>query len=99
VDHSKLLKEIGIEVRATITGDASYESIIKAPGAALNIVQCAGSMTYLANRMEQEMGIPFTKSVFSAWRHSASLIVLPKPVGHPRTSRAPERLPNARNKD
>ena len=78
------MKEIGIEVRATITGDASYKSIIKAPGAALNIVQCAGSMTYLANRMEQEMGIPFIKiSFFGVEDTSASLIRIAEAVGTP----------------
>jgi nitrogenase molybdenum-cofactor synthesis protein NifE len=58
------LKEIGIEVVSTFTGDASYENLIKAPEASLNIVQCAGSSTYLANLMEEEMGIPFIKVSF-----------------------------------
>lgn len=40
------LKQIGIEVIAGLTGDSDYESLIKAPGAALNVVQCAGSSTY-----------------------------------------------------
>ncbi len=78
------MEEIGIEVRATITGDASYERIIKAPGAALNIVQCAGSMTYLANRMEQEMGIPFIKiSFFGVEDTSSSLIRIAEAIGTP----------------
>jgi nitrogenase molybdenum-cofactor synthesis protein NifE len=58
------LKELGIEVVSTFTGDASYENLIKAPEASLNIVQCAGSSTYLANLMEEEMGIPFIKVSF-----------------------------------
>ena len=84
------MKEIGIEVRATITGDASYESIIKAPRAALNIVQCAGSMTYLANRMEREMGIPFIKiSFFGVEDTSSSLIRIAQAVGtHENVARA-----------
>ncbi|HWQ74580.1 MAG TPA: nitrogenase iron-molybdenum cofactor biosynthesis protein NifE [Syntrophomonas sp.] len=82
------LHEIGIEVVSTITGDASYESIIKAPGAALNIVQCAGSMTYLANRMEEEMGIPFIKvSFFGVEDTSASLIRVAEAVGAPENVR------------
>ncbi len=78
------LQEIGIEVVSTITGDASYDSITKAPGAALNIVQCAGSMTYLANRMEQEMGIPFIKvSFFGVEDTSSSLIRVAEAAGTP----------------
>lgn len=58
------LKQIGVNVVSRITGDASFDNIIKAPTAKLNIVQCAGSMTYLARRMEDEMGIPFVKVSF-----------------------------------
>lgn len=58
------LRRMGIPVIASITGDAKYENIIKAPGAELNIVQCAGSSTYLAKCMEEEMGIPYIKVSF-----------------------------------
>lgn len=58
------LKEIGIPVISTITGDANFETLINAPMAALNVVQCAGSSTYLAKMMEEEMGIPFIKVSF-----------------------------------
>jgi nitrogenase molybdenum-cofactor synthesis protein NifE len=76
------LNEIGIDVAATITGDASYESLKKAPNAALNIVQCAGSMTYLAKRMEEEMGIPFIKvSFFGVEDTSASLLRVAEAMG------------------
>ncbi len=76
------LNEIGIDVKATVTGDASYETLKTAPTAALNIVQCAGSMTYLAKRMEEEMGIPFIKvSFFGVEDTSASLIRVAEAVG------------------
>lgn len=58
------LNEIGISVVSTITGDSDYDTLLKAPSAELNIVQCAGSSTYLANRMEEEMGIPYIKISF-----------------------------------
>jgi nitrogenase molybdenum-cofactor synthesis protein NifE len=58
------LSKLGIPVIATITGDSTYETLLQAPSAELNIVQCAGSSTYLANRMEEEMGIPFIKISF-----------------------------------
>lgn len=57
-------KKIGIEVVSTFTGDASYEKLLKAPSAALNIVQCAGSSMYMAKMMEEEFNIPFMKVSF-----------------------------------
>jgi len=58
------LEEMGIEVVSKITGDASCGELLHAGEASLNIVQCAGSMTYLAKRMEEEMGIPYIKVSF-----------------------------------
>ncbi|KAF5079545.1 Nitrogenase molybdenum-iron protein alpha chain [bioreactor metagenome] len=58
------LREMGIPIVATLTGDAAYETLIKAPAAQLNIVQCAGSMMYLAHRMEDEMGVPWMRASF-----------------------------------
>ncbi|MDF2985135.1 MAG: nitrogenase molybdenum-iron cofactor biosynthesis protein NifE [Eubacterium sp.] len=76
------LREIGIPVVSTITGDASHDTLIKAPSAQLNIVQCAGSMTYLAKKMEQEMGIPFVKiSFFGVEDTSQSLIRIAEALG------------------
>ncbi len=51
------LQRIGIELNVTFTGDSSYESLRHAPEAWLNIVQCAGSMHYLAKEMEELYGI------------------------------------------
>lgn len=58
------LKKIGIPVISSITGDSNYETLIQAPAAQLNVVQCAGSSTYLAARMEEELGIPYIKVSF-----------------------------------
>jgi nitrogenase molybdenum-cofactor synthesis protein NifE len=58
------LKQMGVNVISTLTGDASYDTLIQAPAAELNVVQCAGSSTYLANRMEEELGIPYLKVSF-----------------------------------
>ncbi len=58
------LKKIGIDVVAKITGDSSYEELLKAPTAELNVVQCAGSMTYLAKQMQEKYNIPFIKISF-----------------------------------
>lgn len=68
-------EKLGIKVMATITGDSNFESLKKAPGACLNVVQCAGSSTFLANQMEEEFGIPFIKvSFFGTEDTSSSLI-------------------------
>ncbi len=58
------LRRIGINVVARITGDSTCEEIKKAPTASLNIVQCAGSMHYLANQMEEKFGIPYINVSF-----------------------------------
>jgi nitrogenase molybdenum-cofactor synthesis protein NifE len=52
------LRKIGIEVISRITGDSTCEQLMEAPGATLNIVECAGSMAYLSRRMEEKFGIP-----------------------------------------
>lgn len=57
-------KKLGIEVNAKITGDSTFEEIKNARRAELNVVQCAGSMTYLAKHMEEEYGIPFINVSF-----------------------------------
>lgn len=57
-------KKMGIEVITGFTGDASYDDIVRSPQASLNVVQCAGSSTYLAQRMEEEFGIPYIKVSF-----------------------------------
>ncbi len=58
------LKTMGIPVISTLTGDSCYDTLIEAPAAELNVVQCAGSSIYLANLMEEEFGIPFIKISF-----------------------------------
>lgn len=77
------MKKIGIPVVSTFTGDCSYESMKRAPRAALNVVQCAGSSTYLANRMEEEMGIPYIKvSFFGIEDTTSSLIRIAEAMGN-----------------
>ncbi len=58
------LKKIGVGILTKITGDSRCEDIMHSPAASLNIVQCAGSMTYLAKAMEERFGIPYTKVSF-----------------------------------
>lgn len=77
------MKEIGISVVSAFTGDSNYESMKNAPSASLNVVQCAGSSTYLANRLEEDMGIPFIKvSFFGIEDTTNSLIRIAEALGN-----------------
>ncbi|HOW14635.1 nitrogenase component 1, partial [Methanosarcina sp.] len=54
-----LFEQMGIEVIVSMTGDSTAKSISRAAEADLNLVQCSGSMTYLAKWMQKEYGIPY----------------------------------------
>lgn len=54
-------KKMGIEVVSVMTGDGRIEDIRKAHRASLNVVQCSGSMIYLAKMMKEKYGIPFIR--------------------------------------
>ena len=69
------LNKIGIDVISTFTGDSSFDTLIKGPSAQLNIVQCAGSSAYLANQMQEEMGIPFIKVSFFGIEDTTSSLI------------------------
>ncbi len=60
----KYYERMGIKVVSTITGDGRVEDIMKAHGASLNIVQCSGSMTWLAKKMESTYGIPYIRASY-----------------------------------
>ena len=52
-------QRIGVEVVATLTGDGRVFDIQRAHTARLNVVQCSGSMKYLAKIMQERYQIPF----------------------------------------
>ena len=54
-------ERMGIQVVACITGDGRVDDIRRAHGAALNLVQCSGSMTHLAKSMKERWGTPFLR--------------------------------------
>lgn len=72
---SQYFKKIGINIVSKFTGDSRFEEIVKAPRASLNIVQCAGSMTYLAKEMEKTYGIPYVKVSFFGIEDTAASIM------------------------
>lgn len=53
--------KMGVNVVATITGDGRVDDIGRSHGAALNVVQCSGSMMHLARLMKEKYQIPFIK--------------------------------------
>lgn len=58
------LKKMGIEVNTVFTGDSTSATIKNAARASLNIVQCAGSMNYLAGKLQELYGIPYRQVSF-----------------------------------
>ena len=52
---------MGVEVVATMTGDGRIDDVRRAHGARLNLVQCSGSMVYLAKIMQDRYSIPFKR--------------------------------------
>lgn len=76
----KYYEQMGVKVIATLTGDGRIDDIRRAHTAALNVVQCSGSMTWLAKEMEAKYGIPYirvsyfgiedmSKSLYDVARH------------------------------
>lgn len=54
-------RRMGIEVVASMTGDGRVNDIARSHGARLNVVQCSGSMLYLAKAMEEKFGTPYMR--------------------------------------
>ncbi len=52
-------KKMGVKIMSTITGDGRVDDIRQSHKAALNIVQCSGSMSNLAKQMEEKYQIPY----------------------------------------
>jgi nitrogenase molybdenum-cofactor synthesis protein NifE len=85
-------KRMGVEVVSCITGDGRIDDIRRAHGAALNVVQCSGSMTYLAKTMKEKYGTPFirvsyfgvedmSKSLYDVARHFKDKAMLTRTQG------------------
>ncbi len=54
-------QKMGIEVVSVMTGDGRVDDIRRSHGASLNVVQCSGSMTHLAEKMKEVFGIPYIR--------------------------------------
>jgi nitrogenase molybdenum-cofactor synthesis protein NifE len=54
-------ERMGLEVVSVFTGDGRVDRIKRSHGASLNVVQCSGSMMYLAEIMKKRYGIPYIR--------------------------------------
>jgi len=59
-----LLHKCGIKIVATLSGNVSYDDIIKCHQAQLNVIMCHRSINYMAEMMEKKYGIPWIKVNF-----------------------------------
>ena len=67
-------KKMGIEVGAVLTGDGRVDDVRSAWKADLNIVQCSGSLKYLAKDMKEHFGIPFKQVSFFGFEDTADAL-------------------------
>ncbi len=58
---SDYYRKMGVDIISCLTGDGRVDEIRKAHKAALNVVQCSGSMMHLAKEMKGKYNIPFMK--------------------------------------
>jgi nitrogenase molybdenum-iron protein alpha chain len=69
-----LLEEIGLNVKATWTGDGEMEKIAATHQVKLNIIHCYRSMNYMCKVMEEKYGIPWLElNFFGPTKIAASL--------------------------
>ncbi|MDS1029299.1 nitrogenase molybdenum-iron protein alpha chain [Bacillota bacterium LX-D] len=61
---SRVLKKIGYNIVAVMTGNSSYERLKNAHTAQLNLVQCHRSINYIAEMIEVKYGTPWLKVNF-----------------------------------
>jgi nitrogenase molybdenum-cofactor synthesis protein NifE len=57
----KYYEQMGVKVVSVMTGDGRVDDIRKSHGAKLNVVQCSGAMTYLAESMQEKYNIPYIR--------------------------------------
>ena len=57
----KYYEDVGVKVVSVVTGDGRVDEVMQAGNAALNVVQCSGSVSHLAKKMQEEYGIPYIR--------------------------------------
>lgn len=59
-----LLRELGIRLRACVTGDARYREVAGCHRANVNMMVCSTALINLARKMEERYGIPYFEGSF-----------------------------------
>ena len=54
-------ERMGVKVVSVMTGDGRVDEVRRSHGASLNVVQCSGAMTFLAEMMKEKFGIPYIR--------------------------------------
>ena len=67
-------EEMGIEVIASLTGDSKVKEVQRAHCGQLNLVQCSGSMAFLANKLKERYHTPYNRISFFGLRAMASAL-------------------------
>jgi nitrogenase molybdenum-cofactor synthesis protein NifE len=57
-------EQMGIQVVSIMTGDGRVDQVRRSHGAALNVVQCSGALTFLAEMMKETYGIPYIRASY-----------------------------------
>lgn len=72
--YTPLLKELGIHVQSTLSGDGRIEHIRSAHRAQLNVIVCAKSLISLTRKMEQKYAIPYISVSFYGRRDTSAAL-------------------------
>ena len=67
-------RRMGIEVVSIMTGDGRIGDLRRSHRASLNLVQCSGSLTTLADEMEENYGIPYKRVSYFGLEDVASAL-------------------------
>ncbi len=87
------LHRIGVAVNVVFTGDSTCRELKKAPEACLNLIQCAGSMQYMAGQMQEKYGIPYRQVSFLGLQDTAdSLRIVAESLGSAEMAERVEKL-------
>ncbi len=89
----RYLRELGIEINVACTGDSTVASIKQILGGFLNLVQCTGSMHFIARMLEENYHTPYIHvNFFGAYNTSDSLRRIARFYNEPRMIERAEKL-------
>ncbi len=60
----KYYERMGVQVVSILTGDGRVDQVRRCHGATLNVVQCSGALTFLADMMKETYGTPYIRASY-----------------------------------